>query len=216
MKFNEINAIIFDLGRVVIHLEETRTDKAFMDLSGFTTDQLQEIYKENKFFHAFERGEIADSDFRNSIKEALKQPGLTDDTIDDAWNAMLGNIDQVLIKKIQGLQTEFKMFVLSNTNIIHERAFNKILHQSTGHSDLHGIFDKVYFSHEINTRKPELRSWEMIINEQQLDPSRVLFLDDRLDNIEAGQSLGLQCIQIRDPMHTMEILRELEMISRVA
>lgn len=201
-----INAIIFDLGRVIIHLDESRTSQEFLRMSSLNEYDLENAYQTESFFNEFERGEIEPEEFRMNVSRTL---GFVGDRyeMDVAWNAMLGGIDKPLIDSIIGLGEKLKIFVLSNTNIIHEIAFNKILKDSTGYNNLHEIFHKVYFSHEIGARKPELNSWKMILHEQSLDPQRVLFLDDRLDNIEAAASLRMNVLQITDPYHTYQVIK---------
>ncbi|MCR9251084.1 MAG: HAD family phosphatase [bacterium] len=206
MDRNPTEAIIFDLGRVVIHLDETKTSNEFLKISSFDESDLQNALQAEPYFNQFERGEIEAEEFRRNVSRTLGFAG-DGSEIDIAWNAMLGGIDKPLIDSIIGLGEKLKIFVLSNTNIIHEIAFNKILKDSTGHNNLHEIFHKVYFSHEIGARKPELNSWEMILQEQSLDPQRVLFLDDRLDNIEAAASLRMNVLQITDPYHTYEVIK---------
>lgn len=206
MDKNPTEAIIFDLGRVVIHLDESRTSKEFLKISSFDEDYIQNALPSESFFNEFERGEIEAEEFRRNVSRSLGFTGEGSE-IDIAWNAMLGGIDKSLIDSIIGLGEKLKIFVLSNTNIIHEIAFNNILKVSTGHNNLHEIFHKVYFSHEIGARKPELNSWEMILQEQGLDPQKVLFLDDRLDNIQAAASLRMNVLQITDPYHTHEVIK---------
>ncbi len=205
MDRNPIDAIIFDLGRVVIHLDEVKTSNEFLKISSCDESDLQNAFQNESYFNEFERGEIEAEEFRRNVSRTLGFVGARSE-IDIAWNAMLGGIDKPLIDSIIGLGEKLKIFVLSNTNIIHETAFNKILKDSTGHNNLHEIFHKVYFSHEIGARKPELNSWEMILQEQSLDPQKVLFLDDRLDNIQAAASLRMNVLQITDPYHTHEVI----------
>ncbi len=202
---NNVNAIIFDLGRVIIHLDEAATNQAFFNLTEKTPEALVASYNMDRF-HMFERGELTAADFRSEMREALSNSSVSDETIDEAWNAMLGPIEQSLIDLVKGIKGERQLFVLSNTNEIHELAFNKILEDSTGHKTLDEVFHKVYLSHQIGARKPEKKSWQIILDEHGLDHSETLFLDDRTDNIEAAARLGLQVIQITDPHHTYSIL----------
>ncbi len=205
-----VEAIIFDLGRVVIHLDESRTIQEFLAIGNISTEELRIAYSKYEFFHHFERGEIGEEEFHAHMRSLLRNDTLGSEEINKAWNAMLGAIDKSLINQIKEIKSDLPVFVLSNTNVIHERGFNLILNKSTGHATLYEIFDQVYLSQDIGMRKPEPRSWEHILKEQNISsPKSVLFLDDREDNIEAAKAIGLQAIQIDSPYHTSEILKEL-------
>ena len=201
-----VEAIIFDLGRVIIHLNEEATNQAFYSLSKKTPEEIVKSYNMERFY-MFERGELSANDFRTEMKQALDNSSITDEVIDDAWNAMLGTIEASLIDLIKGIQDR-QLFILSNTNEIHEAAFNRILHENTGHKNLDEVFNRVYLSHLIGARKPEKRSWQMILDQNNLDKAKTLFLDDRTDNIEAASRLGMQVIKITDPDHTKSILKK--------
>ena len=48
-------------------------------------------------------------------------------------------------------------------------------------------------------RKPNLDFYEFVIDDISIYPSRMLFLDDRLDNIEAAREAGMKAVQIFNP-----------------
>jgi putative hydrolase of the HAD superfamily len=54
-------------------------------------------------------------------------------------------------------------------------------------------------------RKPDPESYQSIIDEQNLDVSETLFIDDTLKNIEAARQLGLQTIHLQKPATILEL-----------
>ena len=52
-------------------------------------------------------------------------------------------------------------------------------------------FKKAYFSQLMHTRKPKPDGFQMIIDENDLNPAETLFIDDNSANVEAAKSLGL-------------------------
>jgi glucose-1-phosphatase len=194
----EIQTILFDLGGVIIDLHPERTFAAFATLLNKSDAEMRNWYEEATFFKEYEKGLITDTDFRNHIRSYVKHP-LSDEAIDQAWNAMLGIIPNRRIEWVKQIAGQKQVMVLSNTNHIHIRAFNEILFHSSGHSELHEIFDVVYFSQMMGMRKPDNEIFSYILDKHQLVPSEVLFLDDSLANIRAAHRLGICTLHIDRP-----------------
>ena len=56
-------------------------------------------------------------------------------------------------------------------------------------------FDHLTFSHQLRTAKPDLAIYRHAAEGLGVEPSRVLFIDDRADNIEAARQAGMQAVQ---------------------
>lgn len=187
---SEIDAIIFDLGGVIINLDESATLKAFSDLSGKSLTEIRELSKTSEFFKQYEIGEIDDPTFRAHLRESLNTLA-EDNILDGAWNAMLGQIPMYRLRKLEKLAKKYKLFVMSNTNDIHARFFLRLVDLISPNKNFYDYFTQVYFSQEVGERKPNLGAWQPILNDHKLDASRVVFIDDKLENIEAAMRLGM-------------------------
>lgn len=53
-------------------------------------------------------------------------------------------------------------------------------------------FDRLVFSSEVGFVKPEPPIFEKVIAELRVDPGDAVLIDDRVENIEAGQSQGIK------------------------
>ncbi len=191
---NKIDAIIFDLGGVIINLDTNATVKAFAHLSNKSIDDISIAYANANFFKDYEIGAISDAQFRNEIRKSLGI-NASDELIDEAWNAMLLEIPLNRIAAFKKLKEHFKLFVMSNTNDIHIRKFDEIFSELNTGTTFRAYFDKVYYSQDIGARKPNAGAWTPILEEYKLDANRALFIDDRLDNIQAASNLGMQTFQ---------------------
>lgn len=192
MKFslNTIDAIIFDLGGVVLNLDPEKTVNAFADITGLRQSELVEMGN-NNFFKQFERGEISSSQFRNNLNE-LFNLDIENQVMDNAWNAMLLDLPIERLKLIGGLKDKFKTFVLSNTNEIHSKAFDNTVSEVTGGHRIQEYFEEVYYSYKLGMRKPDTKIFELVITKNNLDCSKTLFIDDTLEHIESANQIGLQ------------------------
>ena len=84
---------------------------------------------------------------------------------------------------------------MSNTNDIHLQAVKRSLANATDRK-LESYFEKVYLSHEVQLRKPHKEIFELVCEEQNLNPSRTLFIDDTIGHINGANSIGLQGIHL--------------------
>lgn len=117
-----IKNIIFDLGGVLTNLDYHLTINAFKKL-GFTNfDEMYTQFKANPLFAEFEKGNISTEQFYTEIKKISPVP-LSNQQIDDAWNAMLLDFRTDTPAFLESLKPKYKLFLLSNTNDIHYRAF---------------------------------------------------------------------------------------------
>jgi len=118
---------------------------------------------------------------------------------------MLVGIPVERMDLVTSIQGKYKLLVLSNTNAIHVKRFNQFLKENTGKSSLNDFFDVVYFSHEINMRKPDAEIFQFVLEENNLNPQETLFLDDNIMNLEAAERLGIQTQHIDHPNRLFEI-----------
>jgi len=70
-----------------------------------------------------------------------------------------------------------------------------------------GWFEGIVMSGEEKTRKPFKEFYDILIKRYQLDPSKCLFIDDSLRNIEGGLAVGLSGIHFRDPEELRQSLQ---------
>ena len=198
----DIRHIIFDLGGVLLNIDYARTEQAFLEL-GF--DKFSSSYSQAEqveLFSAFEKGEITETDFLESLKLHLPA-GTSDEAIIDAWNAMLLTFPLRRLQILQQLQLHYDIVLLSNTNSIHEKAFSKLLREVCGFHNIGVFFDKVFMSHHIGMRKPDVETFQFVLDQTGFDPKYTLFLDDSLQHIEGAKLAGIQTIWM-EPGMTME------------
>ena len=84
--------------------------------------------------------------------------------------------------------------MLSNTNHIHIKEFHRKYHQKKRTQPFDDFFDKAYYSCEMGLRKPNAEIFEFVLQENKLDVTKTLFVDDSAQNIEAARTLGIQTI----------------------
>ncbi len=191
----KITTIIFDLGGVILNLDQDRTLRAFKRLGV----DLEDINEMSTIFSDFEVGKINANDFRQAIMTHLKG-NATKSEIDSAWNAMLLDLPTERLTYLKFLRKNFNVHLLSNTNSIHIDAFNKYLLDEHPNLDWYAQFDKVYYSYEIGLRKPNKDIYEFVIQENNLKPHECLFIDDLKANLNGAGHVGMHTIWAKNPL----------------
>ena len=194
--YKNIENIIFDLGGVILDIDINKAKEELRKLGLEEIDDLFGLGHAGSFFKDHEQGKISDDEFVDEIHRRMKgAAGL--DEIRDAWNSMLLKFPPERIEFLQELKSRFRLFLFSNTNGIHLEAFRKLYNNSFEGQLLDDLFEKAYYSHLMQLRKPDKKSFEYIINDQNLDPARTLFIDDAEINVKGAIEAGLQGLHLK-------------------
>ncbi|MFY8003694.1 MAG: HAD family hydrolase [Chitinophagaceae bacterium] len=191
-----IKNIIFDLGGVFLTLDYQKTETAF-DALGIHA--YQSLFKQNfssPLFEDLETGKITEDYFYDAFRE-ITQSSATNEAIKNAWNAMLLHFPKERIEWLEKIKNKYNIYLFSNTNQIHYNAFMKIFAKEHPGKNFNGFFIKAYYSQYLGLRKPTVESYEAILNEQNLNATETLFIDDTYINIEGAQKAGLKTIWLQ-------------------
>ncbi|HEX8270732.1 MAG TPA: HAD family phosphatase [Flavobacterium sp.] len=179
-----VNTIIFDFGDVFINLEKQAVADAFKELGlEEFNDDLTELNSK------YEKGIITELQFLEGFQQYIPFAGIEE--IRTAWNKMIGEFPLYRLEFLQLLSTKYRLFLLTNTDATHISRFEHSVGMSFS-GDFYRCFEKVYYSFEMGMRKPEPEIFRHIINQHDLSPRRTLFIDDKQENTDAAQLLGLQ------------------------
>ncbi|MEZ5046279.1 MAG: HAD family phosphatase [Chitinophagaceae bacterium] len=192
-----IKNIIFDLGGVILNIDYQKPIVAFKKLGIDVSKLNYSKQSQEQLFDLLETGQIEEDEFVHSIN-SISGLQIEKQKIIDAWNSILLDFPLRRLQILQQLQLHYNMYLCSNTNSIHERAFNKLLFETCGYPTLALFFDRLYLSHRVHLRKPDVAIFELILKENNLIPEETLFLDDSEQHIDSAKSLGIQTIHIKD------------------
>ena len=199
-----IKNIIFDLGNVLLNLDFNASITAFKKL-GLTNNLIdqQQAYSDPVFYN-LETGKITPEEFRNRVRKILNNTNVTDQQIDAAWSAMILDIPEHRVKKLQKLSEKYNIYLFSNTNKIH---INGLLKDFKTQHGIHftTLFTEIYYSHEINDRKPNLSSFEKVILLSGVKPEESIFIDDLEKNTIAAKQAGLKTFWLKKGMEMVDI-----------
>lgn len=180
----QIKTLLFDFGDVFINLDKPATLKHLAQF-GITKLSPEQIEK-NK---AYEVGKLSSQDFISYYHTNLKADNASAEAIITAWNSILLDFPLQRLEFLKELKKkgEFQLILLSNTNDLH---ISWIKEHVNFYEEFKSYFDAFYLSHEINLRKPNANIYEFVLDQHQLKPEEVLFIDDTTENTDAAKSLG--------------------------
>ncbi|MDS1031403.1 HAD family phosphatase [Porphyromonadaceae sp. NP-X] len=193
--FKNISALIFDFGGVLINLSRQRCIDSFRALGVRELEKYLDDFNQSGFFLELEQGKISPEQFRNEVRKLTDQT-LTDEQIDQAFCSFLLDIPEEKLKLLLDIRKRFKIYLLSNTNLIHMN-FCRAQHFHFNGYSMDDFFDKCYLSYELGLTKPDIRVFNAVIDDIGLAPQQCLFLDDGLKNIEQAQKTGLQTYWVK-------------------
>ncbi len=196
-------SIILDLGGVILNIDFAKVTNEFKILGVNNFEEKYSQSKANHLFRHFETGKIKEAEFYNVCRREMNFK-ITNEQIKNAWNSMLLNFREMALHTLVKIKPKYKLFLLSNTNIIHLKCFEDIYQKQVGGS-IAKYFDKIYYSHQIGLRKPDKEAFEYVLKENDLVVAQTVFIDDSLQNIDAAKNLGLQTIHLKEGMK-LEVL----------
>lgn len=178
--------IIFDLGNVLVKLDEVATMRAFENLGWPKKNHIREYAEGLKLFQAMGVGMMSNRQFFDAVRETTHSDA-TDEQITDAANAMLLYIPDGKKRK---LLQQRKEGLLSNTIDLHWQYCKEKLFPMD-HYGVEDYFEKTFLSQEMHMKKPDDEIFQQVIKDAAIDPNATLFIDDLEVNCEAAEHNGI-------------------------
>jgi len=210
--FKNIDTILLDLGGVLLNVSYDHTVAAFRKNGVDDFDALYTKAKQDHLFDQFETGAISPSEFHDEIR-GRTGIALSDEVIDECWNAILGDLPEERVMLIETLKTCYQVLLLSNTNAIHVEAFSKLIHEQNGIEDFKALFHGAHYSNEIGMRKPNAEVFHFVLEQHSAMAARTLFIDDTPHHVEGSIAAGLNGFYLDlEKENIMTALKRLELI----
>lgn len=154
-------------------------------------------------WHDYERGRLSEDEcYRLSGERFSLDPEEVRQAILDARDSL--RPDDAFIRFIRDLQAEaqgtLRIFAMSNISAP-DYAVARTKHTEWG------IFERVFTSAAVGMRKPDLCFFKFVLDEIKAQPSSVVFVDDRSENVLAARSLGINGIVFDDVQRVRQSLR---------
>jgi len=201
----KINAIIFDLGGVLIDWNPSYVfDKLFDD------EERKKYFFENICTLDWNEKQDAGRSLKEATEELVAKHPEWKEYIEayyGRWKEMLGGPIHETVEIFRQLKEsgKYKLYALTNWSA---ETFPVALEL---YEFLHW-FDGRVVSGEEKMRKPFPEFYQLILDRFQLTPQETLFIDDNVRNAKAAEEMGLKTIVFQSPEQLKEKLRELSIL----
>lgn len=178
-----IRAFLFDLGNVLIRFDHRIAAQRIAAATGTDPEVLYRLFFESPLVIAHDEGRISTRRFYEGLKEEIGLKVSYEEFL-WSWNDIFTD-DPEATKLIKRLLPQYPCFLISNTNRAHFDYCRKrfpILNELSGW----------ILSFEVGALKPHPAIYRRALEVLQLPASQILYVDDRQDLIEVGQTLGFQ------------------------
>jgi len=183
---NGLQAIFFDLGNVLVRVDEARARVRFAARTGKTEEEIDRYFHTTPYATELALGKLAGPRFYRIVSKDLGFDG-TYEEFTEIWSDVFEPIEPML--QLAGeLATRLPRLILSNTNALH---INYIFE----HYPVLKKFDAHVFSHEVGLLKPDAAMYQLALEKSDAEAGRTLFIDDLQANVDGARAIGMRAIQ---------------------
>ena len=187
------DALLFDLGRVVIDIDFNKTLACWAGHAGCEPAHLAGRFSwRDEFYQQHEKGEISDAAFFEGLRSSLGIK-LSDAQLLEGWNAIFVGEMPGISRLLARAAKHLPLYAFSNTNGAH------VEHFSPRYAAVLGHFREIFLSSAIGLRKPDAAAYDHVVKAIGAPAPRIIFFDDLAENIEAARARGLIGVHVTSP-----------------
>jgi putative hydrolase of the HAD superfamily len=192
-------ALLFDLGGVLIDIDFRRAFAAWAQAAGGPAAALAERFVFDATYHAYERGEIGEAEYFASLRPMLGI-SIADEAFLAGWNAIFVGARPGVEAMLARLAGRFPLYVFSNTSRAHKRYF------LARYAALLAPVREVFCSCDIGLRKPTAEAYSDVCRRVGAPAESIAFFDDLAENVRGARSAGLRAYQVHADEATPQVL----------
>lgn len=177
-----IKAVLFDLGNVLVELDGPPIKSEWLD-SSVTPEESWRRWNGSQFVGKYERGLI---DAREFVEGVIGELGLKINVADfiEYYTVWPKALYPGVLQMLADIRTRYTLAVYSNTSDMH---WPRLMDEM----QLDGKFDHYFASFQIGMYKPDVKSFVYVADKMEMEPDKILFLDDNPANVASAREAGL-------------------------
>lgn len=184
------DALLFDLGGVVIEIDFNRAFTRWAAHSNHHPETIQARFSFDCFYQRHERGEIGASEYFEALRASLGID-ISDTQLMDGWNAIYVREVPGIAALLQRVKENLPLYAFTNSNPTHQHVWSKRF------APVLALFQAVFVSSELGKRKPEPAAFYAVAKAIGVTLQRIVFFDDSLENVEGACAIGLRAVHVR-------------------
>jgi glucose-1-phosphatase len=196
------DALLFDLGRVVINIDFDKVLACWAGHAGRPRAELSGRFGPDETFRRHETGDASDDEFFAALRRTLGVE-LSDAQFLEGWNAIFAGEMPGMNALLARAARHLPLYAFSNTNRPHVEHFSK------AYADVLGHFREIFLSSTIGLRKPDAAAYDHVVQAIGVPAPRIVFFDDLAENIEGARARGLTAVHVTSPDDVAQALTAL-------
>lgn len=186
-----IRNLIFDLGGVVITLDQQQAVSRFVAMGVSDAAARLDPYTQQGIFGDLEAGTIDAETFRKELSAMIGREASFHECA-HAWQGYAKEVPERNLIALTKLRQEgYRLLLLSNTNPFMMEWADSNQFDRHGHS-LGYYFDAMYLSYQMKVMKPSSEIFHRLLISEKISPSECLFIDDSPRNVAAASQIGIK------------------------
>ena len=202
---NKPEVVVFDLGKVLVDFDYSIAARRIAARSTRPPADVQHFIDHSPLLYRYETGLLTREEFFNEVSAATGFQG-TIEEFGSYFADIFTPIDEMIAFHAALRKSGTHTFIFSNTNdlaIAHIRR----------NFPFFANFDAHVLSYEHGAMKPNHKLYEVVERVTEKAGGQILYLDDRIENAEAGIARGWQVIHHSQPVPSIARARELGLLS---
>jgi glucose-1-phosphatase len=184
-----VDALLFDLGGVVIDIDFRRCFQRWAEASGTGIDHIASRFEFDTAYERHERGEMDTASYFQRLRLALGVD-LGDGELLDGWEDIYVGVLPGIGPLLATAGAKFPLYAFTNSNPSHQAVW------STRFAEDLEVFTATFVSSDIGQRKPDRAAFDTVTEMIGVPASRILFFDDLAENVAGALDAGLQAVHV--------------------
>ena len=186
-----IKTIIFDLGGVILTLDQPQAVRRFAALGLKDAAKRLDPYTQSGIFGNLEQGLISAEVFRNQLSRMVGRE-LSFEECRHAWLGYAKELPQRNIEALKRLREEgYRLLLLSNTNPYMMSWVRSTAFDGHGHA-IDDYLDAIYCSYQVGVMKPSTDFFHHVLVTEKVMAAETLFVDDGARNVAVASQMGMR------------------------
>jgi FMN phosphatase YigB (HAD superfamily) len=192
-------AVVFDLGNVLVNIDYSGASRGIEARSPLTRDQVGRFVAQSPLLVRYETGGIGTEEFLAQARQSIGFRG-RDEELGHLFADIFSPIEAMVDAQDRIRRSGVPTFIFSNTNPLHVEHIRRRF-------PFFRNFDGYILSFEHGAMKPNPGLYEVVERVTRLQGADLLYLDDRPENVETAAKRGWRAILHQSPDQSLESIR---------
>ena len=201
-----ISTLFLDIGQVLVGLDFETAIARIQTLTPLSRQEVEQRLTGSPELLLYEKGRISTLNFFRRLSDLLEMD-ISLDLFEKTWTSVFiletdhgtGLISPEFFWR---LKAKYPVIALSNINQLHFEYLSQF-------HPLVSEFDEYVLSFQVGSVKPDPPIYRAALEKADSSPQEALFVDDRIENIEAAEKLGMRGVLFVSEAQLEENLRDL-------